>query len=82
MAFQLLDQQVLLILKQRPIMNKARMLLNDMSLMNIADIDLNLLKTFEALHDESSASRAAVRLGVTQSGQRSAPQLRWHSRPV
>ncbi len=43
------------------------MLLNDMSLMNIADIDLNLLKTFEALHDESSASRAAVRLGVTQS---------------
>ena len=35
--------------------------------MNIADIDLNLLKTFEALHDESSASRAAVRLGVTQS---------------
>ncbi|WP_338495452.1 LysR substrate-binding domain-containing protein [Pseudomonas sp. WP18] len=38
-----------------------------MSLMNIADIDLNLLKTFEALHDESSASRAALRLGVTQS---------------
>lgn len=35
--------------------------------MNIADIDLNLLKTFEALHDESSASRAALRLGVTQS---------------
>ncbi|AKK00715.1 MULTISPECIES: LysR substrate-binding domain-containing protein [Pseudomonas] len=38
-----------------------------MSVMNIADIDLNLLKTFEALHDESSASRAALRLGVTQS---------------
>ncbi|WP_072459226.1 LysR family transcriptional regulator [Pseudomonas sp. NFACC49-2] len=38
-----------------------------MSQMNIADIDLNLLKTFEALHDESSASRAALRLGVTQS---------------
>ncbi|WP_434698308.1 LysR family transcriptional regulator [Pseudomonas sp. D1-1] len=35
--------------------------------MNIADVDLNLLKTFEALHDESSASRAALRLGVTQS---------------
>jgi len=38
-----------------------------MNLMNIADIDLNLLKVFEALHDESSASRAALRLGVTQS---------------
>ncbi|NWD87541.1 LysR family transcriptional regulator, partial [Pseudomonas sp. K5002] len=38
-----------------------------MSLMNIANVDLNLLKTFEALHDESSASRAALRLGVTQS---------------
>lgn len=35
--------------------------------MNIADIDLNLLKVFEALHEESSASRAALRLGVTQS---------------
>ncbi|MFW9269263.1 MULTISPECIES: LysR family transcriptional regulator [unclassified Pseudomonas] len=38
-----------------------------MSQMNIVDVDLNLLKTFEALHDESSASRAALRLGVTQS---------------
>ncbi|MCU1747870.1 LysR family transcriptional regulator [Pseudomonas sp. 6D_7.1_Bac1] len=38
-----------------------------MSQMNIADIDLNLLKVFEALHDESSASRAALRLGITQS---------------
>ncbi|UVM02167.1 LysR substrate-binding domain-containing protein [Pseudomonas atacamensis] len=38
-----------------------------MSQMNIVDIDLNLLKVFEALHDESSASRAALRLGVTQS---------------
>ncbi|MFJ4604644.1 LysR family transcriptional regulator [Pseudomonas atacamensis] len=38
-----------------------------MSQMNITDIDLNLLKVFEALHDESSASRAALRLGVTQS---------------
>lgn len=35
--------------------------------MNIADIDLNLLKVFEALHEESSGSRAALRLGVTQS---------------
>ena len=38
-----------------------------MSHMNITDVDLNLLKVFEALHDESSASRAALRLGVTQS---------------
>jgi len=38
-----------------------------MSQMNIANIDLNLLKVFEALHDEASASRAALRLGVTQS---------------
>jgi DNA-binding transcriptional LysR family regulator len=38
-----------------------------MNPMNIANVDLNLLKTFEALHDESSASRAALRLGVTQS---------------
>ena len=35
--------------------------------MNIANMDLNLLKVFEALHDEASASRAALRLGVTQS---------------
>lgn len=35
--------------------------------MNIAQLDLNLLKVFEALHDEASASRAALRLGVTQS---------------
>ncbi|WP_397448482.1 LysR substrate-binding domain-containing protein [Pseudomonas sp. NA-150] len=38
-----------------------------MSQMNIANVDLNLLKVFEALHDEASASRAALRLGVTQS---------------
>lgn len=38
-----------------------------MSHMNIAQLDLNLLKVFEALHDEASASRAALRLGVTQS---------------
>jgi DNA-binding transcriptional LysR family regulator len=35
--------------------------------MNIATVDLNLLKVLEALHEESSASRAALRLGVTQS---------------
>lgn len=35
--------------------------------MNIAHTDLNLLKVFEALHHEGSASRAALRLGVTQS---------------
>ena len=38
-----------------------------MNRMNIVDLDLNLLKVFEALHDEGSASRAALRLGVTQS---------------
>ncbi|WP_285415461.1 LysR family transcriptional regulator [Pseudomonas sp. efr-133-TYG-5] len=38
-----------------------------MSQMNIVNVDLNLLKVFEALHEESSASRAALRLGVTQS---------------
>ena len=38
-----------------------------MSQIDITQVDLNLLKTFEALHDESSASRAALRLGVTQS---------------
>ncbi|GAB7528269.1 LysR substrate-binding domain-containing protein [Pseudomonas sp. 3A(2025)] len=35
--------------------------------MNIATTDLNLLKVFEALYDEGSASRAAILLGVTQS---------------
>jgi len=38
-----------------------------MSHTNITTLDLNLLKVFEALHDEASASRAALRLGVTQS---------------
>ncbi|RIA31649.1 LysR family transcriptional regulator [Ectopseudomonas oleovorans] len=38
-----------------------------MNQMNIVDIDLNLLKVFEALYEESSASRAALRLGVSQS---------------
>ncbi|WP_248796568.1 LysR family transcriptional regulator [Pseudomonas sp. MWU13-2105] len=35
--------------------------------MNINATDLNLLKVFEALHDEGSASRAALQLGLTQS---------------
>jgi len=37
-----------------------------MNQMNIIDVDLNLLKVFEALYEESSASRAALRLGVSQ----------------
>jgi DNA-binding transcriptional LysR family regulator len=44
----------------------------DMSRMNIAGTDLNLLKVFEALHNEGSASRAAILLGVTQSAVSSA----------
>ena len=37
--------------------------------MNGIDIgfDLNVLRVFEALHEEGSATRAALRLGVTQS---------------
>jgi LysR family transcriptional regulator, mexEF-oprN operon transcriptional activator len=38
-----------------------------MNAMNIADVDLNLLKVFEALSDEGGASRAAIRLDLTQS---------------
>lgn len=38
-----------------------------MSAMNIESVDLNLLKVFEALFEEGSASRAALRLGLTQS---------------
>ena len=34
--------------------------------MNIADVDLNLLRTFHAVHAERSVSRAAVRLAVSQ----------------
>lgn len=39
----------------------------DMNEIDISKADLNLLKIFEALYDEGSASRAATRLGVTQS---------------
>lgn len=38
-----------------------------MSQINIASLDLNLLKVFEALYDEGGAGRAAIRLGITQS---------------
>lgn len=41
--------------------------MSDIDNINIEAIDLNLLKVFEALHEEGSASRAAVRLGLTQS---------------
>ena len=34
--------------------------------MNISDLDLNLLRTFQAVHAEKSVSRAAVRLAVSQ----------------
>ncbi|OXJ19091.1 LysR family transcriptional regulator [Burkholderia sp. AU6039] len=34
---------------------------------DIAGLDLNLLKVFEALYEEGGASRAALRLGLTQS---------------
>ena len=41
-------------------------MLNDMKQIDNR-IDLNLLKVFEALHEEGGATRAAVRLGLTQS---------------
>ncbi|WGV22559.1 LysR family transcriptional regulator [Pseudomonas putida] len=34
---------------------------------DIVELDLNLLKVFEALYEEGGAGRAAVRLGITQS---------------
>ena len=34
--------------------------------MNTTDLDLNLLRTFHAVHAERSVSRAAERLGVSQ----------------
>src|SRR5450830_1521055 len=39
----------------------------DMNDMNIDSVDLNLLKVLQALHEEGTAGRAAIRLGVTQS---------------
>lgn len=38
-----------------------------MNEINISQIDLNLLKCFEVLYEEQNASRAAERLGITQS---------------
>lgn len=38
-----------------------------MNAVNIEAMDLNLLKVFEALYEEGGASRAAIRLGLTQS---------------
>ncbi|QGY29191.1 LysR family transcriptional regulator [Pantoea cypripedii] len=38
-----------------------------MNKINIESLDLNLFKVFEALYEEGSASRSAVRLGITQS---------------
>ncbi|MCM3274381.1 LysR family transcriptional regulator, partial [Paenibacillus elgii] len=38
-----------------------------MNMDDIAGLDLNLLKVFEALYEEGGASRAALRLDLTQS---------------
>lgn len=38
-----------------------------MNTVDISAVDLNILKVFEALFEEGSATRAAVRLGLTQS---------------
>ena len=38
-----------------------------MSEINFNEVDLNLLKVFEALLEEGGAGRAAIRLGLTQS---------------
>ncbi|MDH0618315.1 LysR family transcriptional regulator [Pseudomonas fulva] len=38
-----------------------------MNKLDIASVDLNLFKVFEALYEEGSAGRAAIRLGITQS---------------
>ncbi|QEZ92165.1 LysR family transcriptional regulator [Proteus sp. CD3] len=38
-----------------------------MNNINIESMDLNLMKVFEALFEEGSATRAAIRLGLTQS---------------
>lgn len=38
-----------------------------MSKLDLASVDLNLFKVFEALYEEGGAGRAAIRLGITQS---------------
>lgn len=40
---------------------------SSMSKLDIASVDLNLFKVFEALYEEGGAGRAAIRLGITQS---------------
>jgi len=45
----------------------AHPFMSDIDKINIETVDLNLLKVLEALYEEGSASRAAVRLGLTQS---------------
>lgn len=40
---------------------------SDMNQINIDNMDLNLFKVFEALYEEKSATRASVRLNMTQS---------------
>lgn len=51
----------------RPSTAKPVLFVIDMNAMNIESTDLNLLKVFEALHEEGGASRASLRLGITQS---------------
>ena len=45
-------------------MNKIH---DKMTLMNLKSVDLNLLVAFDALMSERSVSRAAAKLGITQS---------------
>src|SRR5450830_1900151 len=49
------------------IINQPMIRQADMNDMNIDSVDLNLLKVLQALHEEGTAGRAAIRLGVTQS---------------
>lgn len=48
-------------------MEECRSILSDMSKTDFSEVDLNLLKIFEALFEEGGASRAAIRLDMTQS---------------
>ncbi len=59
-------------------------LLIDMNEINISSLDLNLLKTFEALYEEGSASRAGLRLGITQSAVSAALKRlkQWYGDPL
>ncbi|KHN59583.1 LysR family transcriptional regulator [Dickeya fangzhongdai] len=55
-----------------------------MNEINISSLDLNLLKTFEALYEEGSASRAGLRLGITQSAVSAALKRlkQWYGDPL